>query len=184
VKATRQSLKKGFILFSISALALMTMFATIAPALAETSKKILVTFTRGGIYWTLGNDFWTTPSNTYHSRGSLFGFSTYTVTGSSINLVGSSLSIVDQNEDLNTGEGEQHFRTVITLSEGTFEGITQIRGLYKTYTSINYPGFLAAINTVQKAAYHGTGLYQGWTLELETATGQPVTGYVLMPNNN
>jgi hypothetical protein len=114
----------------------------------------------------------------------LFGFSSYIVTGTGIHLVGSSQSIVNQNEDLNTGLGEQHLRAVVTFPGGTFEGVTQIRGLYKTYTSITYPGFLAAINTEQKAVYHGTGAYQGWTLELETATGQPVIGYLLIPNDN
>lgn len=161
----------------------LTIFA-IAPVSASPSKKISVSFTRTGIQWTLGDDYWTTPDNTYHSRNSLFGFSTFKVMANGIEfLVGSSESVVDQNEDMNTGIGEQHFHTVITFPAGTFEGVTQIRGLYKTYTSINYPGFLAAINTEQKAVYHGTGAYLGWTLELETATGQSVTGYILIPND-
>jgi len=168
--------------FLISIFAL-TIFA-ITPALAENSKKIPVTFTRSGIQWTLGDNYWTTPDNVYHSRGSVFGFSTYKVTGTGINLVGSSQSIVNQNEDMTAGIGEQHLHTTITFPGGTFIGITQISGTYKTYTSITYPGFLAAVDTVQKGVYHGTGLYQGWTLELETATGQSVIGYLMAPNSN
>lgn len=168
------------------ALALISVFAfsmilTIAPASAA-STKIPVTITRTGIHWALGDDYGTNPDNVYHSRNSIFGFSIYTVTGSGVNLVGSSESVVNQNEDLNTGLGEQHLRTVITFPDGTFEGITQISGTYKTFTSITYPGFLAAINTEQKGVYHGTGDYRGWTLELETATGLPVTGYLLIPH--
>ncbi len=167
--------------FLIAAFALTIL--AIAPASAAPSTRIPVTFARTGIQWTLGDDYWTTPDNTYHSRNSLFGFSSYRVTGSGISLVGSSQSIVNQNEDFNTGIGEQHLRTTITFPGGTFEGVTQISGTYKPFTSITYPGFLAAINTNQKGVYHGTGDYQGWTLEIETATNQPVTGYVLIPTH-
>lgn len=170
------------IIFLIAAFALTIV--AVAPASAAPSTKIPVTFARTGIQWTLGNDYWTTPDNTYHSRNSLFGFSSYRVVGTGINLVGSSQSIVNQNEDLNTGIGEQHLRTTITFPGGTFKGLTQISGTYKTYTSITYPGFLAAVNTDQKGVYHGTGDYQGWTLEIETTTGQPVTGYILIPGGN
>ena len=168
----------------VSALALLMMFAAVAPVFAETSKKIPVTIVRTGTHWTLGDNVWTTEGNTYHSRGSLFGFSSYKVTGPGITLVGSSQSIADQNENFKTGIGDQHFDTQIVFPDGTFEGVTNIRGTYKSYTSVNFPGFLAAISTVSKAVYHGTGLYQGWTLELETATGLPVTGYLLIPNDD
>jgi hypothetical protein len=173
----RQVIATSLILaFALSILAAASVSA--AP-----STKIPVTFTRGGIQWTLGDNYWTTPDNTYHSRDSIFSFSSYRVVGTGIDLVGKSESVVNQNEDFNTGLGEQHLHTTITFQDGTFVGITQISGTYKSFTSITYPGFLAAITTVQKGVFHGTGLYQGWTLELETATGQPVTGYLLIPNS-
>jgi hypothetical protein len=164
------------------------MFATIAPVFAKTSKMVPVTFTRTGASFTLGSDFWTTDGNTYHSRGSLYGFSSYKVTGLGVNLVGSSQNIIDQNLNNNTHIGDQHWDTHIVFPDGTFEGVTNTRGTYRDYLSKNYPGMLAPLDVVTKGMYHGTGAYQGWTLMLESgfvnAVAIPATGYLLIPNDD
>lgn len=172
----------------VSALAMIMMFAAVAPAFAETSKKIPVTFVRTGAFSTLPSDVWTTDGDTYHSRGSLYGFNSYKVTGPGVNLVGSSQSVVDQNFNNNTNVGNVHYDGNIVFPDGTFEGVTNVRGTFRDYLSKNYPGMLAPNDTVSKGMYHGTGAYQGWTLVVEgnyvNGTALPATGYLLIPNDD
>ncbi len=168
----------------ITMLALLTMLPLVTTAYAETSKKIPIMFIRTGTFFTLGTDVWNTDGDTYHTRGSIAGYMNYTIVGPGIALVnGTSSAVVNQNWNIHIGLGEQRFDSEITFKGGTFEGGHNVRGNFTIYTSGTFAGLLRGIDTVTKGVWHGTGAYLGWTLVMDTATGLPVTGYLLIPKS-
>jgi hypothetical protein len=174
------------ILLSISVLVLTVAAATLVPAVsAETAKKIPVTFTRTGVFFNLGTDVWTTNGDTYHTRGSTTGYTSYSITGPDVNLIGGTSSAnLDQNLNLKTSEGEQHFDSTIAFADGSFVGGHNVKGTFIIYTTVGFAGLLKSVDTTTRGVWHGTDAYQGWTLVMDTATGQPVTGYLLIPTDN
>ncbi len=184
-----RTLNRGIILVLISAVALLTILQAVAPVFAETSKKIPVTMTRTGAYWILGTEYWTTTdSKTYHAREGVYGFNSNIIQGPGINLKGSFRSVVSQNFNNNTNSGEERWDSTITLPDGTFEGVTHVKGEFRDYFSKNYPGLLANNNTETRSTYHGTGAYLGWTLIVESefvnATSISPTGYLMVPRDD
>jgi hypothetical protein len=174
---------RRLVLVFVSVLVLSMMFAAVVPVFAVTSKKIPVIFTRAGVSFTLGTDFWTTEGETYHSRGSTTGYSSYSITGPGVDLVGgTSYATLDQNLNLKTSRGEQHFDSEIDFTAGSFVGGHNVKGTFGMYTGA-FMGLLKSVDTSTMGVWHGTGAYHGWTLVMEYATGDPaVGGYVLIPN--
>jgi hypothetical protein len=163
----------------------VAMLAT--PVIAVTPKKVAVTIATEGSSWFLG-EAWTIKGGTYHNRGSSLNFSTYKImiNGEDFLVGHSYTTCIDnlniQNLSTMTGKGNQHFDSTIVFQDGTFEGITNNKGIFRILQSPpQLVGFMASVDIVSMRVYHGTGAYLGWTLVIETASHQPVAGYLLMP---
>ncbi len=79
------------------------------------------------------------------------------------------------------GKGNQHFDSTLIFPDGTFEGQINTKGRFVLLSSGPLTGYMYGLDIVVKGVWHGTGTYEGWTLVLETATGQPAAGYILIP---
>jgi hypothetical protein len=74
------------------------------------------------------------------------------------------------NVNLKNGLGTQTFDSHIEFPDGTFEGIITIKGTFAVVPdnpATPLSGYMVPLNAFQQGIWHGTGVYQGWTLQLE-----------------
>ncbi len=79
-------------------------------------------------------------------------------------LMGIASSEADYKVNLNTMHGVVHFKTVITVSGGTFEGDTFWNGEFAFRS--DYENTLNIVNGMWHNSYRGTGAYDGWKIEM------------------
>ena len=180
---------------SVLIMILATLFV-LAPAMAENSKKIPVTFTRGGSFLTTG-EHWYSEEGDYHLRDTTIGFATYAIAGPSISYTGNSegtmwsnLHEVHKVGSNTIGYGQATTDSQIVFSnDGTFEGIIQMKGTFAILpetVATNLRGYTMLVNGDFRGVWHGTGIYAGQTLMLEYTvvngvTPSTLTGTLLIP---
>ena len=144
--------------------ALLFTAMLMTPALAKSPKKILVTNPMSGPYWTPPppGQVWIS-GNVQHGRGFMGGWASWGIEGDDISLSGSLKTYYgDYNVNLENGYGVIRRKMVITFDGGTFEGNNIQHGIVQMMGGI----FPALVDGTVHAVFHGTGNYQGWTLQV------------------
>lgn len=159
----------------VIAVALMVVAMLATPVLADSPKKIPVTATQaGGQVEGPDSRTWTTEGGIVQYKDWLGSGSIKLDLPSSLGgtLMGSSTSVVSFSKNTKTGVGVVHIEMTWTFTDGTFEGIDEMKNYY--------------IEGIKEAhvVMHGTGDYEGWVLILSgTATPAPMKweGDLLIP---
>jgi hypothetical protein len=165
------------------------MTATLAPSMADSSRKIPVVFTRQNPSFSQG-DFWTTEGDVYHVRNTAIEFGSYLVTGEGVYLEGSTQGTGVGNLNLKNNVGHLTYDSHLEFQNGGFDGTISISGTFiivpDTYPNPELRGIMVAWNANQHGVWHGTGDYTGWSLVLDFETTEgvsplPLIGYLLVP---
>jgi hypothetical protein len=181
---------------AVIALVSVLILLAVPPVLADNSKKIPVTFTRSGGYASVGEHWYV--DDTFHLRGTIVGFNVYRITGQGISYSGNSEgtmwtnlhnvhTVVVSSITTTVGYGQATTDSQIVFGEhGTFEGVIQMKGLFKISTAASTEGYTTLLNGEFRGIWHGTGEYTGQTLILEyTPTNgippSPLVGTLLIP---
>jgi len=160
-------------------LVFLMLSLAIPTALADSPKKIAVTISRAGPSGVPDPNAWVTDGGVRHVRGEILKFTTYNVKqGNTVLFSGSLETHIDYNFNVETGVGAGLSKAVITLPSGdTFEGKITSQGVFKVAASGGTQGVIVK----SQGVFHGTGDYQGWTLQYFSETGQPTEAYLLIP---
>jgi hypothetical protein len=89
-------------------------------------------------------------------------------------LMGTASQNAEYKINLNTMHGVVHFKTVITVPGGTFEGETFWNGEFAFRS--DYENTLNFVSGVWRNSYRGTGAYEGWKIEISMNSGPLANG--------
>ena len=149
----------------------VAMLAT--PVMAISPEKIPVTFF-GGSGDISPPEIWVS-GNVQHGRGATMTYEKFwigmTTTPTNTWLMGPSLWTADYNVNLNNGAGVLHYKVIIELSDGAFEGNIIFNGEFTVVGPLAKP-----VNCFAHGVLHGTGEYQGWRLDI---SGEIVNGVLI-----
>jgi hypothetical protein len=89
-------------------------------------------------------------------------------------LMGTASQNAEYKINLNTMHGVVHFKTVITVPGGKFEGETFWNGEFAFRS--DYENTLNFVSGVWRNSYRGTGAYEGWKIEISMNSGPLANG--------
>ena len=168
----------------IPLLALLMLFAVVAPVLAEPAQKLPVTLVTSGAFSGLPEKIWTTDGGIIHSQGQIRGGVVTLTIGQGPAIVGTYSENGDSITNTKTHEMIINFnKMVVTFPGGSFEGAKTAR-----FTSEIRNGVPVTIAQEQHAVLQGSGIYEGQTLKISQdwvltvpAVPKVYTGVLIVP---
>jgi hypothetical protein len=146
----------------ISVLALLMLFAVVAPVLAAPAQKFPVTLVTSGHTIAAPERTWTTDGGIIHSIGGVRGGPVFLTIGTEPTIEGTYIETGNSIINTKTGETVVNFnRMVCTFLGGSFEGAKAMRSLSEIRN-----GVPVTIAQEQHAVLQGSGIYEGQTLKI------------------